>query len=92
MGNRGSEEHKLWLFDLAHGNLTELQTVQGFLKYYALNGLEPGHVQNDLLFRTHYGDKHDGEAMGRLTAALKKAADGGVLSASGDGRLEAEDV
>ena len=36
MGQRGSEGHKLWLFDLAHGNLNDCQILQGFLKYYVL--------------------------------------------------------
>lgn len=78
MGNRGSEEHKLWLFDLAHGNAAEDQIVRGFIKYYVLNGLIIGNVQDDILFRTHYGDAHAGEAMARLRDALQKAADGGV--------------
>ena len=36
--NRATEDHKIWLFDLAHGNLTNSQIVKGFVKYYALNG------------------------------------------------------
>ena len=40
--NRATEDHKIWLFDLAHGNLTELEIVKGFIKFY------------DLVFRTHY--------------------------------------
>lgn len=91
MKNRATEEHKIWLFDLAHGNLSELQTVQGFLRYYALNGLEPGHVQNDLCYRTHCGGTHAGEAMARLRGALQKAADGGVLHSRGGGSLEGQD-
>ena len=33
--NRATEDHKIWLFDLAHGNLTELEIVKGFIKFYA---------------------------------------------------------
>jgi len=52
--NRATEDHKIWLFDLAHGNLTELEIVKGFIKFYALNGFIVGNVQDDLVFRTHY--------------------------------------
>lgn len=51
---RATEDHKIWLFDLAHGNLTELEIVKGFIKFYALNGFTVGNVQDDLVFRTHY--------------------------------------
>lgn len=51
--NRATEDHKIWLFDLAHGNLTELEIVKGFIKFYALNGFTVGNVQDDLVFRTH---------------------------------------
>lgn len=52
--NRATEDHKIWLFDLAHGNLTELEIVKGFIKFYALNGFTVGNVQDDLVFKTHY--------------------------------------
>ena len=34
--NRYSEEMKLWLFDLAHGNLKENDIVTGFIEHYIL--------------------------------------------------------
>lgn len=52
--NRATEDHKIWLFDLAHGNLTNQEIVKGFIKYYALNGFTIGNVQDDLVFKTHY--------------------------------------
>ena len=52
--NRATEDYKIWLFDLAHGNLTDSQIVKGFIKYYALNGFTVGNVQDDLVFRTRY--------------------------------------
>lgn len=52
--NRGTEEHRLWLFDLAHGNLQEPDIVKGFIKYYALNGFTIENVVDDIVFRTHY--------------------------------------
>lgn len=55
--NRATEDHKIWLFDLAHGNLTELEIVKGFIKFYALNGFTVGNVQDDLVFKTHYNRK-----------------------------------
>ncbi|MCC8065925.1 MAG: hypothetical protein LIO94_02305 [Clostridiales bacterium] len=54
MQNRATEDHKLWLFDLAHGNLSDSEIVRGFVKYYALNGLTVGNVQDDIIFKTHY--------------------------------------
>ena len=33
---RYTEEMKLWLFDLAHGNLSDSQILSGFLKHYVL--------------------------------------------------------
>lgn len=74
-GNRGTEGHKLWLFDLAHGNLEEDQIVRGFIKYYALEGCQMEHVQNDLVFRTACGAEHSGYAMESLREALEKAAE-----------------
>lgn len=52
--NRATEDHKIWLFDLAHGNLTDQEIVKGFIKYYALNGFTIGNVQDDIIFRTNY--------------------------------------
>lgn len=54
MQNRATEDHRIWLFDLAHGNLTDEEIVKGFIKYYALNSFTIGNVQDDLVYRTHY--------------------------------------
>lgn len=54
MENRGTEEHRIWLDDLAHSDLSESDIVKGFIKFYALNGLTVGNVVDDILFRTHY--------------------------------------
>ena len=64
--NRATEDHKIWLFDLAHGNLIDQEIVKGFIKYYALNGFTIGNVQDDLIFRTTY------EAAGAIES-LKRA-------------------
>ena len=65
--NRATEDHKIWLFDLAHGNLTELEIVKGFIKFYALNGFTVENVQDDLVFRTHY---HPVQGVKALKVAL----------------------
>ena len=54
MINRATEEHKLWLFDLSHGNIDNSQIVAGFIKYYALEGLTYQNVVDDVVFRTSY--------------------------------------
>lgn len=51
---RGTEEHRMWLFDLAHGNLRDSQILKGFLKYYALDGYSMANVVDDMRFHTHY--------------------------------------
>lgn len=53
---RDTEDMKLWLFDLAHGNLDEKSVVRGFLKYYALHDMTLGNVIQDIVFHTHYGE------------------------------------
>lgn len=68
---RGTEEHRLWLFDLAHGNLDEDRIVKGFIKYYVLEGLALGNVQDDIVFKTHYMPEN---AMESLKTALEQAA------------------
>lgn len=77
MANRATEEHKIWLFDLAHGNLSEQQILQGFIKYYVLNGFSLANVQDDLVFRTHYGMWYVKKAMKDLKDVLEKVAEGG---------------
>lgn len=77
MANRVTEAHKVWLFDLAHGNLSDSQILQGFVKYYILNGLMLANVQDDLVFRTFYGEHHVGQAMKSLREVLEKAVEGG---------------
>ena len=32
--NRNTDEMKLWLFDISHGNLTDTDILKGFIKYY----------------------------------------------------------
>ena len=36
---------KAWLFELVNGKLSDDEIVKGFIKYYALNGLVIGNVQ-----------------------------------------------
>lgn len=69
--NRATEDHKIWLFDLAHGNLTDQEIVSGFIKYYALSDFTVGTVQDDIVFRTHYDPV---KAMESLRAALRRIA------------------
>lgn len=73
---RGTEEHKLWLFDLAHGNLQDDEILKGFIKYYVLSGCVLSNVIDDIVFRTHYDlDKTVG-IKNKLTEVLEKA--GGI--------------
>ena len=65
------EDKAIWLFDLAHSDLDEDAIVKGFLKHYALQGRSTGDVQQDLHFRTHYGDFYLESAMASLQRALE---------------------
>ena len=65
------EDKATWLFDLAHDNLDEDAIVKGFLKHYVLQGRSIGDVQQDLHFRTHYGDFYLESAMADLRRALE---------------------
>lgn len=51
---RCTEEMKLWLFDLVHGNLLGYQIMQGFVKHYVLNDMGIADVQRDIHFHTSY--------------------------------------
>lgn len=70
---RGTEEMKLWLFDLAHstGDMSNERIVQGFLKHYALHGLSIGNVRQDIIFHTEYGVENCEYAMQTLSGALE---------------------
>ena len=74
MGKRGSEGHKIWLFDLAHGNLNDCQILQGFLKYYVLEGYMMMNVIDDMRFHTFYSLDQIRESKENLERVLRAAA------------------
>lgn len=51
------EEKRLWLFDLAHGNLEGMAVVQGFVKHYAMAGKSTEDVIQEIVFHTIYGER-----------------------------------
>ncbi len=65
------EDKATWLFDLAHDNLDGDAIIKGFLKHYVLQGEGIDDVQQDLHFRTHYGDYYLEAAMTYLRRALE---------------------
>lgn len=73
---RDTENMKLWLFELAGGNLSDDEMVKGFIKYYALNGLVIGNVQQDIIFKTVIGQWRYQGPMAELRRALAEYADG----------------
>ncbi len=72
MGYRGTEEHKIWLFDLAHENLTDEEILKGIIKYYILSGCRLDNVIDDIVFKTHYDPSGIKE---HLIEVLQKAAE-----------------
>lgn len=67
---RNTENMKLWLFDLAHGNLEDSDIIKGFIKYYVLYGLVVANVKDDIHFRTNYGIQGEKTALTSLNKAL----------------------
>jgi len=67
---RDTEGLKIWLSDLAHGNLDGGQIVKGFIKHYALHGMAVMDVQDDLHFRTVRTPEQQEQAMHSLKKAL----------------------
>lgn len=72
---RCTEEMKLWLFDLAHGYLSDHEVIAGFLKHYALYNLTMDVVKQDILFRTHYGEIGVQMALDALQEAFRNYID-----------------
>ena len=67
---------KAWLFELVNGKLSDDEIVKGFIKYYALNGLVIGNVQQDIIFKTVIGQWRYQGPMAELRRALAEYADG----------------
>lgn len=62
-----TEEMKLWLFDLAHGNLSENAVLSGFLKHYALWDCTMEDIKRDIIYHTNYGKQGCETAMRTLS-------------------------
>lgn len=76
---RDTEEMRLWLFDLAHGNLQDDEILSGFIKHYALRGLTVDHVVSDIVYRTTYGVPGVKTAKASLLRVLMEAGNiGGI--------------
>lgn len=71
MENR-SEEMKIWLFDAAHGNLTDETALKGFLRYYVCQDLSLSDMKRDILYRTSYGATGVQKAVTAVKGALYK--------------------
>lgn len=67
---------KAWLFELVNGKLSDDEIVKGFIKYYALNGLVIGNVQQDIIFGTVLGQERFQRPIAELRRALAEYADG----------------
>ena len=67
---------KAWLFELVNGKLSDDEIVKGFIKYYALNGLVIGNVQQDIIFSPVLGQERYQRPIAELRRALAEYADG----------------
>ena len=61
--SRINADMKIWLFDLAHGNLNDSTVLSGFVKY---------DVVRDIVFNTSYGDEGVVRARETLVSILNK--------------------
>ncbi|MTK05642.1 MAG: hypothetical protein F8N38_00950 [Hungatella sp.] len=69
---RCTEEMKLWLLNLACGNLNDEDTLNGFIKYYVLYDFGISRVIHDVVFHTILGTAGVLDARGSLIKALNK--------------------
>lgn len=72
--NRYSDGMKLWLFDLAHGNLSDASILSGFIRYYVIPGCGTADVHRDIVFHTAYGANGVSVAMDSLNRVLVSAS------------------
>lgn len=79
--NRYNEELKLWLFDLAHGNLKEDAVINGFIKHYILFDCTMQDVKSDIVFHTAYGNDGVSTALCSLSNALNNIISKGGVTA-----------
>ena len=72
---RNREELALWLFDLVHGNLTDQQILQGFIRHYVLHEMSLGNVQDEMVHGTFYTVEQIRQAMESLRRVLEQTAE-----------------
>lgn len=70
---RDTGEMKVWLFDLAHGNLQDDEILSGFIKHYALRGLTVDHIASDIIYHTTYGELRVAQAKASVLRILMEA-------------------
>ena len=70
--SRINADMKIWLFDLAHGNLNDSTVLSGFVKYYVLRDMNVHDVVRDIVFNTSYGDEGVVRARETLVSILNK--------------------
>ena len=76
--NRGTEEHRLWLFGLAHGSLKDQEIIRGFIEYYILNNLRLATIESDFARYTLCPAECIREGVERLRRGLEQAATDGL--------------
>lgn len=74
--SRYTEEMKLWLFDLAHGNLNDNDILIGFIKHYVLSGYTVSDIQRDIVYHTIYGIDNTIQAVESVNRVLTAIAEG----------------
>lgn len=78
---RVTTDMRIWLFDLAHGNLkSDKAVLSGFIRYYVLYGLTLDNVKDDIHFRTNYGVDGVIKAYETLIRVLRDVSCLGVLA------------
>lgn len=67
---RTTEEMKIWLFDLAHGNLSDENILKGFIKHYVVFDLGINDLRREIHFHTNYGEEGQRKAIEDLKRVL----------------------
>lgn len=77
MKMRDVETLKIFIFDVAHDNLSDLDIVKGMIQHYLLNGYSVDNLQDDMVFKTLYQPEVIKNTLEHVKAVLSKFVKGG---------------
>ena len=72
---RCTEDMKIWLFELVHGDLSNSVVLQGFIKYYVMFDMTVCNVVQDIMYHTSYGSAGAAKARETLIKVLSAVSE-----------------